>query len=226
MEDYNQCVIPFDLPKTVLIVGASQCGKTFFIRRLLLEYKQMFKPEPKKIIYCYTAWQDKYDELEKELGDMVDFRTDIPSKDELTKIWQETHSETILVLDDKMSSLNDNASGSSVVDIVCVLCHHCHISCIITLQNLYHASKAVREIGLNSQYICLFKNNRSARQIGTLASQTMPGQVQYFMKSYELATANNYGYLIVDLSPNIDNKLKLRTHIFAGDTTIVYLPQK
>jgi hypothetical protein len=54
----------------------------------------------------------------------------------------------------------------------------------------------------------------------------MPGQVQYFMKSYELATANNYGYLIVDLSPNIDNKLKLRTHIFAGDTTIVYLPQK
>ena len=74
----------------------------------------------------------------------------------------------LLVLDDKMSSLNDSAMGNAVVDIVCVLCNHCHVSCIITLQNLFHASKAVREISLNSQYICLFRNNRSARQVNTL----------------------------------------------------------
>ena len=132
MEASDKCVVPFDLPKNFLIVGASQSGKTFFIQQLLLQHKQMFKPNPSKIIYCYTAWQDKYDILEKELGGLVEFRSDIPTCEELTAIWQETNKETVLILDDKMSSLNDTASGNSVVDIVCVLCHHCHVSCIIT----------------------------------------------------------------------------------------------
>ena len=137
-----------------------------------------------------------------------------------------TNKETVLILDDKMSSLNDTASGNSVVDIVCVLCHHCHVSCIITLQNLFHASKAVREISLNSQYICLFRNNRSARQVTTLGSQVFPGQTQYFMNSYDLATAKNYEYIIVDLSSNIDSRLRLRSAIFPGEETIAYLPKK
>ena len=186
----------------------------------------MFTPAPSKIIYCYTSWQEKYDVLEKALGEMIQFRTDIPSSEELTAIWQETHKETLLIHDDKMSCLNDSLSGHSVVDIVCVLCHHCRVSCIITLQNLFHASKTVREISLNSQYICLFRNNRSARQVHTLGSQAFPGQTQYFMGSYDLATAKNYGYMIVDLSSNIDARLRLRSAVFPGEETIVYLPKK
>ena len=186
----------------------------------------MFIPAPSKIIYCYTSWQDKYDVLDKELGEIIQFRSDIPTCEELTAVWQETHRETLLVLDDKMSSLNDSAMGNAVVDIVCVLCHHCHVLCIITLQNLFHASKAVREISLNSQYICLFRNNRSARQVNTLGSQAFPGQVQYFMNNYELATAKNYGYMIIDLSSNIDSRLRLRSAIFPGEETIAYLPKK
>ena len=88
-----------------------------------------------------------------------------------------------------------------------------------------HASKAVREIGLNSQYICLFRNNRSTRQIKTLASQTMPTQVPYFMASYNLATAQNYGYLVVDLSANIYNRFKLKTNIFPQDQTVFTCPK-
>lgn len=216
----------FELPKNILVVGASQTGKTHFVKKLLMHHTSMFRPEVNKIIYCYTVWQQKYEELESALGELIEFRTDIPTKEELLQIWQDRHSETILVLDDKMSSLEDNAQGRAIVEIATVLCHHCHISLIITLQNMYHASKAVREIGLNSQYICLFKNNRSVGQVRTLASQTMPTEMAFFMASYDLATSQNYGYLVVDLSSNTDKKLKLKSNIFPDDLTILYQPKK
>lgn len=226
MSVVTESLTQFALPKNILVVGSTQAGKSYFVNKLLTQYKEMFTPAVNKIIYCYTVWQDKFDDLETCLGDMIEFRTDIPTKEELMEIWKKTRGETILVLDDKMGNLSDNATGKAVVEIVCVLCHHCHISCIITLQNMYHASKAVREIGLNSQYICLFKNNRSVQQVKTLASQTMPTQIPFFMASYDLATAENYGYLIVDLTANVDKQYKLKTRIFPQDQTVVYLPKK
>ena len=217
----------FDLPKNILVVGSTQAGKTFFVQNLLIHHNEMFTQEVNKIIYCFSVWQDKYAQLETALGDLIEFRTDIPHKDELVQMHQDKTGQIILVIDDKMSCLEDNATGKAVVEIVCVLCHHCNVSCIITLQNMFHASKAVREIGLNSQYICLFRNNRSVRQVKTLASQTMPTQIPYFMASYELATAQNYGYLVVDLSHNNnENRFKLKTNIFPQDLPIVYLPNK
>lgn len=216
----------FELPKNILIAGCSQAGKSYFIKELLLQHDIMFKTRVNKIIYCFSIWQDKYEELERGLGELIEFRSDIPTKDELVQLWQDTKGETILVLDDKMTSMEDNILGKKIVEIVSVLCHHCHISCIIALQNLYHASKTVREIGLNSQYICLFRNNRSVTQVRTLASQTMPTNIPYFMSSYEMATRGSYGYLVVDLSANIDNRYKLKTNIFPQDDTILYLPKK
>jgi len=161
------------------------------------------------------------------LGPLIQFRSDIPCKQELVELYNEIKGEIIVIFDDKINLLEDNAVGRSIVEIVCVLCHHCHISCIITLQNMFHASKVVREIGLNSQYVCLFRNNRSVRQVKTLASQTMPTQIDYFMTSYEMATASDYGYLVVDLSHNnTQSRFKLKTNIFPEEVPTVYLPIK
>ena len=54
----------------------------------------------------------------------------------------------------------------------------------------------------------------------------MPTQIPYFMVNYDLATAQNYGYLVVDLSANIDNRYKLKTNIFPQDQTVIYMPKK
>jgi hypothetical protein len=132
--------------------------------------------------------------------------------------------EIILVLDDKMSLLKDNKAGRTVVEIVCVTAHHARVSCIITLQNAFH-NNIVREISLNCHFLCLFRNNRSASQVRTLGSQIMPGQLHYFMDSYRAATAEQYGYLFIDLSPGNDEKLRLRTRIFKGDDMIIYTPR-
>ena len=218
-------VLPFSLPRTMLIVGATQSGKTQFIKRLLLEREAMFTPVPDRIIYCYTVWQEAYDELERILGEKIEFRTDVPPKEELIEIWNKKGGETLVVIDDKMSLLKNNSFGQSVVELVTVVCHHCHVTCLIVTHHLFH-NKILGEIGLNSQSICLFRNNRSAMQIKSLASQMMPGQTDYLMDSYEKATGKNYGYLIIDTSHNEDKKFRLRTAIFPNENTVVFTSRK
>ena len=219
------CTHRFKLPKNILLTGCSQSGKSQFINRLLLEKEKVFHPTPQRVIYCYTAWQPCYDDLQSALADTVVFRTDIPSTQELTDLWEQQKVETILVLDDKMSSLKNDSEGRSIVDVVCVLSHHCHISCLITTQNLFH-SQILREISLNCHYICLFRNNRSHLQVKTLGMQIMPRLTDYFMDSYEKATERNYGYLLIDLCPDTDKKLRLKSNVFPGEDLTVYLPKK
>jgi len=215
----------FNLPKNILVVGSTQSGKTEFVKKLLLQTEKVFTQKICKIIYCYGAWQPTFEILESKLGSLIQFRTDIPTRDELMTLWRELKGEIILVLDDKMVSLSDNAQGAGVVEIVCVLSHHCHISCVITLQNIFH-NKTVREISLNSHYICLFRNARSASQVRTLGNQIMPGQADYFMDSYSKAVSKNFGYLLLDLSPTTHENYRLRTNIFPGEPLTVFTRKK
>jgi hypothetical protein len=220
-------VIKFDLPKNMLVVGSTQSGKTQFVKRLLLNHENAFVQKVGLIIYCYGAWQDSFEELESELGTLITFRNNIPTNEELITIRREgsVEDEIILVLDDKMSLLKDNAQGRAVVETVCVTSHHSRVSCIITLQNVFH-NRIVREISLNCHFLCLFRNNRSAAQIRTLGSQILPGQLPYFMESYKKATDPQFGYLFIDLSPCSDKNFQLRTAIFKGDDMIIYSPRE
>jgi hypothetical protein len=215
----------FNLPKNILVVGSTQSGKTEFVKKLLLQSEKVFTPKVCKIIYCYGAWQPAFEILESELGGLIQFRSDIPTRDELMTLWRELKGEIILVLDDKMVSLADNARGAGVVETVCVLSQHCHISCVITLQNIFH-NKTVREISLNSHYICLFRNARSAAQVRTLGNQIMPGRADYFMDSYSKAVSKNFGYLLLDLSPTTPDNYRLRTNIFPGEDLTVFTQKK
>lgn len=215
----------FALPKNILVVGSTQSGKTEFVKRLLLDSKRNFNPDISKIIYCYGAWQPAFETLETALGGLIQFRSDIPGKEELMLLWREIKGEIILVLDDKMGALTDNAQGARVVEIVCVLSHHCHISCIITLQNIFH-NKTVREISLNSHYICLFRNSRSAAQVRALGNQIMPGKSDFFMDSYSKAVSRNFGYLLLDLSPTTPEVYRLRTNIFPDEDLTIFTAKK
>lgn len=204
------CSVPFKLPQNFLVVGRSKSGKSQFIKKMILHSEDMFQPSPARIIYCYSAWSVGYEDLEGK----VEFRKTIPKNEELTEWWEEHRRETLLIIDDFMHSINDEISK-----IFCITSHHAHVSCMVTLQNIFHPNPHIREISLNTDCFCLFKNSRSAKQIKTLASQMYPGKTEYFMDSYNKAVETQYGYLIVHL----DHKYALRTCIFPAENTLVYL---
>lgn len=220
MED--SVTIPFVTPATHSVIGPSHAGKTHYVKRLLINHKIMFDKPISKIIYIYSVWQKVYSELEAALGELIEFRTDIPTAEELCGIWNSSHSETLVVLDDQGNTLLSEVNARHLLHIVSVLGHHAHINIIYILQSIYHGGKIMREVAINTAYYCLFANPRNCRQISTLASQMSSEDQKCIIDAYKKATSRNYGYLIMDLSPHTDKAYKYRTNIFPGEVTIVY----
>lgn len=220
----GEVVSPFLLPCNFIITGQTGAGKTELVKKMLFHIDKLFLPPPDRIIYVYTLYQPIFDEMERQLGSKITFRNDIPTGEELKEHYQETKESSLVILDDKLSSLDSSKSGKNLVELTTVIARHCKISLMFLLQNLYHNSSSAREIALNCQVNIIFRNDRSASQITRLASQIMPGNIPYFRHSYELATARPYGYLVIDLSPNIDKKFRLKSNIIPGDDLRIYLP--
>ena len=50
-----------------------------------------------------------------------------------------------------------------------------------------------------------------------------PGKSQFLIEAYQDATKNPHGYLFIDLKPNTNELLRIRTGILPQDTHYVYL---
>ena len=92
-------------------------------------------------------------------------------------------------------------------------CHHFNITTIFITQNIFAQGPCARNINLNTHFLVLFSNKRDESQIHTLAKQLFPGNKQVFIEAYQDATAERYGYLLIDCDPSSPNQLKLRTNL-------------
>ena len=53
----------FKHPFTALISGPTGSGKTVFFTKLLENVKQMISPTPTRIVYCYSLWQQQFNDM-------------------------------------------------------------------------------------------------------------------------------------------------------------------
>jgi hypothetical protein len=74
----------------------------------------------------------------------------------------------------------------------------------------------------NAHYIMLMRAPNSAMHIKTLAMQLFAEKFREFMNAYNDATKEPYGYLLIDLHPQSNPMLKLRTKILPDEDTVVY----
>jgi GTPase SAR1 family protein len=205
-------------PFTMACAGATSSGKTSFVKRLLSHLYQMTTQEPKSILYCYGTFQPAYAEMERDHS-QITFQEGLPNKVDL-----ETLSETgssMVILDDLMDEVNNS---KEMQKLFTQYSHHKKISVIFVSQNLYFGGKYGKTINLNSHYLVLFKNPNLS-QIRILGQQLLPGRSKVLTEAYEDATAERYGYLLVDLHPANDRDLMFRTHIFPGEDAVVYQPK-
>ena len=59
--------------------------------------------------------------------------------------------------------------------------------------------------------------------MANLARQMYPGKSAFMIEEFENAASVPYGYLLIDLNQETDDKLRLRTGIIPGDVQYVYL---
>jgi len=202
----------FKHPFTCIVAGPTGSGKTLFTKRLIENASSMITPPPQKIIWCYSIYQRLFSDIKD-----VEFREGLPNNAEF-----DGSERVLLIIDDLMRELS---SSTTAVDIFTRLSHHMNLSVIYLSQNMFYKGSQNRTISLNVQYFVLFKNPRDGQQIAILARQMFPTMWRYVVEAFSDATNEPYSYLLIDLKPNTDDKLRVRSQIFPQETNYIYLPK-
>jgi hypothetical protein len=192
------------------VSGPTGCGKTRFTLKLIANAAAMIAPPPERVLWCYGVYQDLFDEHPE-----IEFNEGLPDTNSF-----DGKSRTLLVIDDLMAETDD-----SVTKIFTKISHHKSVSVLYLTQNLFYKNKQNRTISLNTHYMVLFKNVRDATQVANLARQMYPGKSKFMMEAFKDATSVPFGYLLVDMTPDLEDRFRLRTKIFPGEWQNVYVPK-
>ena len=204
--------LPFKSPTSVIISGPSGVGKTSLLIKIIKNSERMFEIPPMQIYYFYSIWQKKFDEIK---SNNVIFINSLPNSTDIEGMDSSSHK--LIIIDDmQISAMND----PFIANLFSRDSHHRNITVFLILQNLYHQGKYSRDIALNAHYLIIFRNPRDQIQLKTLGRQI--GSSMKLMKSYEDATSEKFGYLLIDMSPASNPMYMFRSHILPSEYTIIY----
>jgi hypothetical protein len=196
---------------TCTVVGPTSSRKTWVVFRLIKHVESMITPPHEKIVYCYGEFQPRFAEYPT-----VECQEGLPNVDQF-----DGRQRVLLIIDDLMNEADQN-----VCNLFTKLSHHRNVSVVFITQNLFHKNKFVRTMNLNTHYIVMFKNPRDASQVAISARQMYPDKSKFVVEAYEDATKEPHGYLLIDISPDTDDRYRIRTKIFPDDLRqYAYLPK-
>jgi len=143
-------------PFFMLMSAPSQTGKTYFVYQLILKCQKKIHPPIQRVAYVYNHYQPLFDTMKKESPVPIDFM------ESLDLVPTDKTGHTLLIVDDLM----DNADvEKQMVAWAIKRTHHENTSVCYICHNTFNATKEHRTISLNSSYLWLGKNPRSADQI-------------------------------------------------------------
>jgi hypothetical protein len=201
-------------PFTAILAGPTGCGKTCFIQELLKSTAEIISPMPERIIYCYSIWQQRF-------SDMLIATPSIEFKEGMLDFSSiDKNIRNLVILDDLMHESRDDVT---IANVFTRESHHKNISIIFLSQNLFVQGKQMRSISLNAHYLVLFKNPRDKGQFSCLSRQMYPTKQNFLSECYDDATLRPYGYIFIDLKQETEDRLRIRTNIFPGEQSYVYV---
>lgn len=187
-------------PFTMVVSGPTGSGKTMWVKRLIEQRDTVSFPPPLKISYFYGEYQSAFDEIQNVefvngLDGIENYGSGEPS-------W--------IIIDDLML---ESSNSSLISNLFTRASHHRNLSVILLTQNFFCKGKESRNISLNAQYVVLFKNPRDKSLATNIARQMYPNQIKKFQNAFDLATAEPFSYLFIDLKPNTPDEIRLMSHV-------------
>lgn len=213
-----QRVFTFKHPFSMVVAGPTMSGKTTFIKDLL-HYPAYIQPTPRKIIWCYGAFNEQqFRIILKDSNYPIQFHEGLPNIDDISP-----DDNVFIILDDLMTSVGKSAE---IARLFTQGMHHKNISVALIVQNVFHQGRKMRDISLNTKYFILFKTPRDASQINILSRQIFPHYGNYLADAFRQATERAHGYLIVDLTQETNDNFRLVTNIFPHECCYYFIPKK
>ena len=202
--DENLQSLLFQHPCNIFISGPSGSGKTEFVQKLIDYRADLFTVTPLKVTYCYKEWQHAYSIMQEKF-DFIKFLEGIPEDE--NEIVSDISIPHLVVFDDMLGEKDEEKIKLWFTRKG----HHRNASVIYITQNMFQQTKSSRTISLNARYMILFRNERDALQVKTLAHQM---QAPHLISAYQDSTSVEHGYLVIDFHPRTSKHMKLRTDIF------------
>ena len=211
----NRDDILFKHPFCMTVAGPSQSGKTRFVTNMILKSRDIIKPSPTKIVYCYSVWQQIYQKLLDSV-DIIEFHEGLPSLNNI-----DSKDNNLYIFDDLMDECGEN---KQILNLFTVGSHHKNCSVIFITQNIYLKGKYTRSMNLNSHYIVLFNNLQDKSQIYHLARQLYPQKQKFFQEVFDNSVCKTkYGHLLIDLKQDTPEELRLRSYDENSGDLYVYI---
>ena len=206
-------LVPFQAGSPIMVSGPTSSGKTYWTNKLLSN--NMFTQPVSSVLYCYGVWQDYFEKMNIP---NIEFYEGLPDLDKIKSL--NDGKFHVIVLDDLMEEI---VKSIETQNLFTKYCHHFNITAIFLTQNAFAQGPCSRSISINTHILVLFANKRDESQAFYLGKQLYPWATKVFMEAYIDATSSPHGYLVVDCDPKSPRELKLRTNIFPGEETIIYL---
>lgn len=198
--------IQFEAPFTAMLVGPTGSGKTHFVFKLLEALQTVCTEPPERVVYCYGAWQKRFEEV----GDEISFHAGLIDVEDIPNDGR----HTVMVIDDLMTELS---KSKEAVNFFTKHSHHRKITCIFIVQKLYGSTPELRTISANTHHMFLFKNPRDASSVSRLASQMFPGKVQAVNEAFSDATKHPYTHLMLNMSQKTDVNARVVGNYLSSD---------
>ena len=160
----------FQTPCSICISGPSQSGKSQWIVKLINNRKLLFPHDFLELYYCIPENLSLnpnpiFEELKKSFP-AARLHFGLPDVTKLNLNFDNTPK--LLIIDDLMTEF---LASYEMVRLLSVEVHHCNITTIFTLHNLFAPSKFGRTITRNINYKVLFSNRLDIKEVRNVSLQ-------------------------------------------------------
>lgn len=205
---YDEDQLNFIHPFKAVISGPSGSGKSHIAFNIIRYRRQMIKSERDlEVLFCLPE------------NHQITFPDDI-KRDRNVKLvsgfpnFQEIFNPSLIIIDDFMSQLNND-----IVELFTRFSSHRGLSVALLVQNFFYggSKNVMRTISLNATHLFICKSSRDKRQVMSIASQISPHNTNFILQAYKDACKEPYSYLLIDVSPQQEEIMRVRAKIFPNE---------
>ena len=203
------------LPENFLICGSSGSGKSTFLEKLISTPSIWSKGPLQNVLYCYGIYTPTVEKFAKNRPE-ISLIQGIPRNLSQPQEMFSPSQNNILIFDD-LSSQTQNSHDFT--NMLIRGSRHCNCTLISLEHFLLSDSKERRLQSPHWHQICLFKNQRCAHQIASLAKQSAIADPKLVQKAYFEATTPAHGYLILDFRNETPPEMRLISNVFSENSS-------